>query len=738
MNIVPNNSNYYPPVPKTDATDAQSLGGDYNRSDLQVLGLLGKPGEEKLVKLYAMNFNPDNMRIVDDIKQFAPLEGSLWNVAELPNAVRDLVNPIEYINTEGAVENYIFQLFVRQPVAGFKRLVLDGKEVELADFGDTLIVGRYIAGGLDLHTDPSVQALKPRIIDQSFSQSVLEGTEANIFGKFLNATSYEVLFNDETNVISTLPAARVKVTEGAGVPANKTSGVYFVKGKNLYGETLSDAIFITVGEPEAVYVTSSPSGGTYDPNTSVTLEAEFGGTPAPYKTEVRSGDPAGTSQALKTLPGGTKAVYTFVATEEELPIFFRAYNKIPVTTTVPGQNGDPDTTTTEMVEQQADSDVAVVKVQKLAQDPPKNGVVDDTNNTYKWTDATGKVPTDAEYAFNGGAYSDVTTYPLPVGDINLAAGALSVRYKQTTTHSASTAITNALPYEGSLISPPTNLTFTDENPDDISTAVIGWTKSPDTLSPSTQEYSINYSGAKTWTGIADNKLVINQNIAAGDFAVREQARTGKPASAALVNTGQPFVTKFNSNFVFTGGNDLKSIAGANTVYADDVNQINVTDGKYSIIQILAGDNVNLAYYTIFQINTNFGDNRITVKSYDDNGTGNTANQINVADSPISGVKWRQIKGKAGNGTSGSGLRNFISVDTNGSTDTFVDFESPFPSSIKNGDKIRVKAALKNFSGAQQDFTVTNVFVNADNIRVVEVSGGLSRKLIGGVWSLIVS
>lgn len=89
-----------------------------------------------------------------------------------------------------------------------------------------------------------------------------------------------------------------------------------------------------------------------------------------------------------------------------------------------------------------------ITANKLVQAPPANPVNDDANNTFTWTDASGKTFADMEYSILGSPFADVPAKPLPVGDRDLAVGDVQVRYKQTATHNASPILSNAVAFVG--------------------------------------------------------------------------------------------------------------------------------------------------------------------------------------------------------------------------------------------------------------------------------------------------
>lgn len=74
---------------------------------------------------------------------------------------------------------------------------------------------------------------------------------------------------------------------------------------------------------------------------------------------------------------------------------------------------------------------------------PTAGVVDDTANTFDWTNAAGYVTADHETSINGGTTWTAATKPLSVGNVALAIGQVMVRVKAATGRNAGPTLANS-------------------------------------------------------------------------------------------------------------------------------------------------------------------------------------------------------------------------------------------------------------------------------------------------------
>jgi hypothetical protein len=91
---------------------------------------------------------------------------------------------------------------------------------------------------------------------------------------------------------------------------------------------------------------------------------------------------------------------------------------------------------------------------------PTAPVTDDVADTFNWTN-TPNITTlaDYEYTTNGGvSYQNVTAKPMPVGNINAAAGQVGVRVKATSGRAASETLYNTVAFTHIIVLAPSNLT----------------------------------------------------------------------------------------------------------------------------------------------------------------------------------------------------------------------------------------------------------------------------------------
>ena len=84
-------------------------------------------------------------------------------------------------------------------------------------------------------------------------------------------------------------------------------------------------------------------------------------------------------------------------------------------------------------------------------DAPTSGVVDDTANTFNWTNNPSFTALgDYEYTLNGGSsYSDVSAKPVAVGNVDKAIGQVGVRVKAVGVNPASSTLFNATAFTSS-------------------------------------------------------------------------------------------------------------------------------------------------------------------------------------------------------------------------------------------------------------------------------------------------
>ena len=174
------------------------------------------------------------------------------------------------------------------------------------------------------------------------------------------------------------------------------------------------------------------------------------------------------------------------------------------------------------------------------------------NNWLEVNIAAGKTLSDYEGSL------DVTSTPLAllslstpnkliVGDVSIPAGTVGIRLKETTTRRASAWATNAVAFTQSRLAAPSNLRYSISS----GIAKLSWDKSRDATGESLQEYTLNKTAANpTYIDISDNSLILETDVNAGDFAVREKARTGMTASAWLTNNELYRATSVLEDVVF--------------------------------------------------------------------------------------------------------------------------------------------------------------------------------------------
>ncbi|WP_342646273.1 SGNH/GDSL hydrolase family protein [Mucilaginibacter sp. CSA2-8R] len=175
---------------------------------------------------------------------------------------------------------------------------------------------------------------------------------------------------------------------------------------------------------------------------------------------------------------------------------------------------------------------------KAEQATPQVIVVDDVlSNWLEVNIVAGKTLADYEGSLDITAnpliFTPLTTpNKLLVGDVSIPAGKVGVRLKETAIRRASAWATNAAPFTQSRLAAPSNLRYIIS----AGIAKLSWDKSTDATGQSLQEYTLNKTAVNpTYIDISGNSLVLEADVNAGDFAVREKARTGMMASAWLTN-----------------------------------------------------------------------------------------------------------------------------------------------------------------------------------------------------------
>jgi hypothetical protein len=546
--------------------DKAPLTGNYNRTDLRlvVVDMAQSPTPDgNQARTIAASELFAQLEQGREVIPFEALTSLAWNVASQPRVYLDLTADLSHIVTKNTTNGFYFELHARQLQGGGKKLTIDGVPVIINRTGNTLIIARYIGGVLDIHTDASAEAGKPLLLDESVSQTVLEGEYAEVWARFSGADDYTVERDGKPVPEATGAALLVKVAE-------QTAGAYEVIARNDFGETRSAAKFIKPGEAESVYVVTEPADASVPAGTEFTLMAAFAGTPPPAIKCVemvngQAGQTVGNSGSYKATSLYTKQ-YQFTATN--------AY-KVPVVVkpAVLGEDGVT-VVTSAVTEFQKKTFTAVSKIVtvtpiKQEQAAPSIRMDDSTVQSYLQVTLSGSdASTNYEGSLDVTAANAVivpltTDGKLVVGDINLNTGKAGIRKKETLVYNASAWATNQQPFTGTLILPPTNLQY------NTATGVISWTKSVDTLSPPTQEYCLDYGSGSTWADIALNSFKVKADIPAGKFAVREKARTGKPASAVLTNSAKYTAPDLMKDFVGAKRNNVVSAGTMFSVGTED-------------------------------------------------------------------------------------------------------------------------------------------------------------------------
>jgi len=546
--------------------DKAPLTGNYNRTDLRlvVVDMAQSPAPDgNQARTIAASELFAQLEQGREVIPFEALTSLAWNVVNQPRVYFDLTADLSHIVTKNATNGFYFELHARQPQGGGKKLTIDGVPVMINRTGNTLVIARYIGGVLDVHTDASAEAGKPVLLDESVSQTVLEGEYAEVWARFSGANDYTVERDGKPVPEATGAALLVKVAE-------QTAGAYEVIARNDFGETRSAAKFIKPGEAESVYVVTEPADASIPAGTEFTLTAAFAGTPPPAVKCVeivngQAGQTVGSTGSYKATSLYTKQYQFTAANSYKVPVVVKpaVLGEDGVTVVTPAVTEFQKKTFT------AASKIVTVTPIKQEQAAPSVRMDDSTVQSYLQVTLSGSdASTNYEGSLDVTAANPVivaltTDGKLVVGDVNLNTGKAGIRKKETLVYNASAWATNQQPFTGTLILPPTNLQY------NTATGVISWTKSADTLSPSTQEYCLDYGSGSTWADIALNTFKIKADIPAGKFAVREKARTGKPASAVLTNSAKYTAPDLMKDFVGAKRNNVISTGTRFSVGPED-------------------------------------------------------------------------------------------------------------------------------------------------------------------------
>lgn len=166
---------------------------------------------------------------------------------------------------------------------------------------------------------------------------------------------------------------------------------------------------------------------------------------------------------------------------------------------------------------------------------PTNPQVDDTANTFGWSNVAGFAQaSDYEYSTNrGSSWSQVGANPISLPNQAFAVGAVQVRVKAGNNGRAAGAVlTNPTPYTLTIPKPaaPTAGVVNDAN------NTFAWTNATGFNQSSDYEYSLN--SGQSWSGVSSNPISVgNRALAIGAVQVRVKAApsSSRPAGDALAN-----------------------------------------------------------------------------------------------------------------------------------------------------------------------------------------------------------
>lgn len=180
------------------------------------------------------------------------------------------------------------------------------------------------------------------------------------------------------------------------------------------------------------------------------------------------------------------------------------------------------------------------------------------------------------------------------------------------------------------------------------------------------------------------------------------------------------------------GSRLSTYPGYEIVFYDETTPFKYPDDEFHILQVLAGENVNKAFYRLRQMISNGNPAVMTtqLEMFDDNGTG--ATRINQTPA-INDVSWQMIRGiDDGGGHKGTNLT---------AMDIYGNFYDPDSQAADNklGDIIHISKAWRGVTDAG-DYMVENneLYYNMMIMRLFHRSTGQfpSSNLFGGEWSTV--
>ncbi len=166
---------------------------------------------------------------------------------------------------------------------------------------------------------------------------------------------------------------------------------------------------------------------------------------------------------------------------------------------------------------------------------PTAGMVDDTANTFNWTNTNGYTALSAyEFTVDGGStYAAVTVKPLVIGDVAKAVGQVGVRVKAVANvNTVSNTLFNSVAFTVAGLLTPSAPTASIV---DDTANTFNWTNNPNYTTNSLYEYTLD--GGITYTTVTSKPLVVgNISKAIGQVGVRVKSGSGNNSSATLFNT----------------------------------------------------------------------------------------------------------------------------------------------------------------------------------------------------------
>lgn len=203
---------------------------------------------------------------------------------------------------------------------------------------------------------------------------------------------------------------------------------------------------------------------------------------------------------------------------------------------------------------------------------PTAGVINDTQDTFDWTNATGySALSNYEYTLNGGTdYSPAIVKPISVGNVTKAAGQVGVRVKADTGRSFSATLFNVSAFNSVLTTPTAPTAGTVNDTEDT----FDWTNTSGFVNVS--DYEITVNGGTSWSQATEKPMYVgNVAKAIGSVGVRVRGVVGvNNPSAGLFNNvaftvpmpASLPITAWGASegLTFSGGNNVTSVGQGGT------------------------------------------------------------------------------------------------------------------------------------------------------------------------------